>query len=221
MERGLWGGVGGVTPPEVTLCSWWDIKIQGLESRSICGYHNQTRESQFSKTCKRRCSKLSSYWYYRIHPSAGRQASHTCNITCHLFQFFLWRWACVLGASGQLPWLLPGTNRVPWPILLLVQTFFQMEGGKSELMEFTVSTLKAFFKACSPSGSGNQQELTARATGCPKMPFFLSTHAQSSGRSAGKLCKDTSSFFHPDPPSPFPCNSCKCNSSGNCSASQF
>ena len=103
-----------------------------------------------------------------------------------------------MGASGQLPRLLPGTTRVPWPILLLVHTFFQMEGGNSELMEFTVSTLKAFFKACSQSGSGNKQELIACAIGCPKMLFFFFPHTRNllAGQ-PGNYAKTLLLFFIP------------------------
>ena len=45
----------------------------------------------------------------------------------------------------------------------LVRTFFTMEGGDSEFANFTLPTLKAFFKARSHNVSGNKQYLIARA----------------------------------------------------------
>ena len=50
-----------------------------------------------------------------------------------------------------------------------------MEGGDSEFTNFTLPTLKAFFAARSHNVSGNEQQLVARALGCPKTHFFLRT----------------------------------------------
>ena len=45
---------------------------------------------------------------------------------------------------------------VPWLLLLLVHTFFTMEGGDSEFANFTLPTLKAFFEERSHNVSGNK-----------------------------------------------------------------
>ena len=70
----------------------------------------------------------------------------------------------VLGNSGGVV--------VHWLLLLLVRTFFIMEGGDSELANFMLPILKAFFEAHSHNVSGNKLELVARAIGCPQMHFF-------------------------------------------------
>ena len=98
-----------------------------------------------------------------------------------------------------------------------VRTSFAMEGSDSEFVKFTVPPLKALLKVCSHSVSGNKQELAAHAVGYQKVNFFL--HSYNLLVSKKKKKKKEMLFFHP--PSPFPCNSCKCNSSGICAASQF
>ena len=44
-----------------------------------------------------------------------------------------------------------------WLLLLLVHTFFTMEGGDSEFANFTLPTLKAFFEARIHNVPGNKQ----------------------------------------------------------------
>ena len=96
---------------------------------------------------------------------------------------------------------------------LPMHTFFTMEGGGSGFTKFTVPTLRYFWRSV-VRVSGNKQELVACAIGCSKMHFF---HAFTIFWSAGKQCKDT--VFPSSVTSP--CNSCKHNSSGICTALQF
>ena len=56
-----------------------------------------------------------------------------------------------------------------------VRTSFTIEGSDSEFVKFTVPPLKALLKVCSPSASGNKQELAAHAVGYQKVHFFLFT----------------------------------------------
>ena len=42
-------------------------------------------------------------------------------------------------------------------LLLLVHTFFTMEGGDREFANFTLPTLKTFLEACSQNVSANKQ----------------------------------------------------------------
>ena len=100
--------------------------------------------------------------------------------------------------------------------LLLVHTFFPVEGGDSEFTKFTVPASKACSKACNQRVSGNKQELTASATGYRKMLSFL--HASLHSRSVQPGDDAETLVFHP--PTPFPCNSCKHNSRVICTASQ-
>ena len=55
------------------------------------------------------------------------------------------------------PLTFPGIAEVPWLLLLLVHTFFTMEGGDIEFANFTLPTLKAFLEACSHNVSGSKQ----------------------------------------------------------------
>ena len=92
-------------------------------------------------------------------------------------------------------------------------TLFTGKGGDSGFAKFTVPTLKAFWKACGQGVSGNKRELVARAES-RKTHFF----SQSSGQ-LGNNAKTL--FFLLHPLSLFPCNSCKGNSNGIFTASQF
>ena len=56
-----------------------------------------------------------------------------------------------------------------------MRTFFTMEGGNSEFVNFTLPTIKAFLEACSHNVPGNKQYLVARAIGYLKTHFFLRT----------------------------------------------
>ena len=82
-------------------------------------------------------------------------------------------------------------------LLLPVHTFFRMEGGDSEFVNFTLPTLKTFLEACSQNVSGNKQELVTRAIGCPRTHFF---HELAIFWSAIKWGKNT--FFSPSIPFP-------------------
>ena len=53
----------------------------------------------------------------------------------------------------QAELLTPST----WLLLLLVHTFFTMEGGDSEFVNITLPTLKTFLEARSLNASGNKQ----------------------------------------------------------------
>ena len=66
----------------------------------------------------------------------------------------------LLGNSGgvvnSLDFCLASPS-VPWLLLLLVHTFFTMEGVDSEFANFTLPTLNAFFWAHSHNVSGNKE----------------------------------------------------------------
>ena len=83
---------------------------------------------------------------------------------------------------------------MPWLLLLPVRTFFTIEGGDSEFVNFTLPTLKAFLEARNHNVSGNKQELVSRAIGCPRTHFF--TNLQSSGQPKNNT-KTLFSTLHP------------------------
>ena len=66
----------------------------------------------------------------------------------------------LLGDSGGVVNSLdfcPASLNIPWLLLLLVRTFFTMEGGDSEFANFTLPTLKVFLDAHNQNVSGNEQ----------------------------------------------------------------
>ena len=68
--------------------------------------------------------------------------------------------ACILGDSGGVVNSLDFCSAsllLPWLLLLPVLTFFTMEGGDSEFVNFTLPTLKAFLEPRRHIVSGNKQ----------------------------------------------------------------
>ena len=59
-----------------------------------------------------------------------------------------------MGESGGV---VNSLDFCPASLLLLVRTFFTMEGGDGEFANFTLPTLKAFLEALSQNVSGNKQ----------------------------------------------------------------
>ena len=65
--------------------------------------------------------------------------------------------ACAVQAGLLIPLTFARHRLSPLAAFIPVRTFFTMEGGDSEVANFTLPTLKTFFEAHSQNVSGNKQ----------------------------------------------------------------
>ena len=110
----------------------------------------------------------------------------------------------VLGGSGRvinsLKWLLPSTAQVPWLFLLLVHTSFTitMEGSDADFEAYSQRVWQQASTSCSCYMMPQNASLVLSPCTCDLLVSVI--------------------YY---PLSPFPCNSCKRNSSSICTALQF